>query len=224
MKSKFDTEQNAQITKYTLSIGVSIKNDTIAKAKKYLKDRYGSKYDDPDPHLNFLIMAMPEGKKHKIVEVLDRYFSKFNKLNIKLGKLNYEDKNNFFSLPIIEGNIMEMHKDLIDLLNPIRSNYIREKDDIRIGQGKVDEIEKRYIYNYGYLRVLDKFTPHVTIGNLSENFVNSDIVDIKRSLDHILGQLYSVELSFNLVYATHILDAETQSDYKIMWEREFFLK
>lgn len=211
-------------TKYSISIGVEINNKSISDAKRYLKEKYGNKYDDPNPHVNFLIMAMPEGNESILDSVLNEYFNKISQINFELGQLHLEPKNNFFSLPILNDQIMEIHKDLIKLLNPIRNGTIRERDKERIDNNKTDLIEERYIYKYGYLRVLDKFTPHITIGNLVDGFTNQDIPNIQKELDTRLNSLYFKRMNFDKVYAVHMQDAEIQSDYKILWEKFYKLE
>jgi hypothetical protein len=116
---------------------------------------------------------------------------------------------------------MNIHKDLINLLNPIRDHYIREKDLVRIREGKTDELEERYIYDYGYLRVLERFIPHITIGNIKNEEFNLE--EIKTRLDSILSNLYNTSLKVNELYATFIEDAEIQSDYKWIWEKTYIL-
>ena len=211
-------------TKYSISIGVEVNNKSISDAKRYLKEKYGNKYDDPNPHVNFLIMAMPVGNKIRLNSILSKYFSMINQINFELGELHFEEKNSFFSLPILNDQIMDIHKDLIDLLNPIRNGMVRERDKERIDNKKTDPVEEEYIYKYGYLRVLDKFTPHITIGNLVNSFSDQDIPTIKKELDARLNTLYFKQMNFNKVYAVHMQDAEIQSDYKILWEKFYLLK
>lgn len=211
-------------TKYSISIGVEVNDKTISEAKKYLKDKYRNKYDDPNPHVNFLIMAMPEGNNEKVDKILQNYFSKIGDISFELGGLHFEEKEAFFSLPILNDQVMKIHKDLIELLNPIRNGFIRERDKERIDSKKTDKVGEEYIYKYGYLRVLDRFTPHITIGNLVENYTNLDIPIIKSELDKRLGHLYQNKIIFNKVYAVHMQDAEIQSDYKVLWEKFYYLK
>mgnify|MGYP007095771344 FL=1 len=140
---------------------------------------------------------------------------------MKFGNLHFEEKQRFFSIPIINKDVMNIHKDLINLLNPIRDHYIREKDLVRIREGKTDELEERYIYDYGYLRVLERFIPHITIGNIKNEEFNLE--EIKTRLDSILSYIYNTSLKVNELYATFIEDAEIQSDYKWIWEKTYIL-
>lgn len=210
----------AKTTPNTISIGTQIHNSNIMDAKTYLKENFGNKYDI-DPHFNFIIMAMPEYRLKDLETCLDKFFTTKEIMNLQFGDLHFEEKQRFFSIPIINSEIMDFHKQLIDILNPLRDDYIREKDLIRTNEGRTDSLEKEYIYKYGYLRVLSKFIPHITIGNIkNEEF---DFKEVKTQLDKILGNLYNSSLKINEVYATFIEDADVQSDYKWLWEKTYKL-
>ncbi|MFZ2663950.1 MAG: hypothetical protein WAX66_01160, partial [Patescibacteria group bacterium] len=106
--------------------------------------------------------------------------------------------------------------------NPIRDSYIREKDLVRIHEGKTDNVEEEYIYKYGYLRVLDKFIPHITVGNIKNEVF--EYKKITEHLDTILGSLYNTSIFINEIYASFIEDAEIQSDCKLVWEKTYSLR
>ena len=211
---------NTKTTPNTISIGTQIHNPIIMEAKAYLKENFGNKYDI-EPHFNFIIMAMPDYRLKDLEQKLDVFFNKKTGIELKFGNLHFEEKQRFFSIPIINKDVMNIHKDLINLLNPIRDHYIREKDLVRIREGKTDELEERYIYDYGYLRVLERFIPHITIGNIKNEEFNLE--EIKTRLDSILSNLYNTSLKVNELYATFIEDAEIQSDYKWIWEKTYIL-
>jgi len=209
-------------TKNTVSIGTQIHETKIMEAKTYLKKEFNNKYDI-DPHFNFLIMAMPDYRVKDMEMLFDKYFKSKLPLKIKLGNLQYEVKHKFFSIPMLGSEVMDFHKELISILNPIRDDYIREKDLQRINENRTDEEETQNILNYGYLRVLHKFIPHITIGNIQNNS-DIDIQPVKNTLDNILGNLYQSDITISKIYVSFIEDAEIQSDYKWLWEKDYILK
>lgn len=209
-------------TKTTVSIGTQIHETKIMEAKTYLKKEFNNKYDI-DPHFNFLIMAMPDYRIKDMERLFEKYFNNMHPLKIKLGNLEYEEKHKFFSIPMLGKEVMDFHKELISILNPIRDDYIREKDLLRINENRTDEEETQNILDYGYLRVLNKFIPHITIGNI-QNDENVDIQQVKDTLNNILGNLYQSEITISEIYVSFIEDAEIQSDYKWLWEKEYILK
>jgi hypothetical protein len=207
-------------TPNTLSVGTQVHNANIMAAKAFLKKEYGNKYD-AEPHFNFIIMAFPDYRVHDIEDRLDNYLKKLKPLKLKLGTLRYEEKQQFYSIPIVGEEAMTFHKELIAILNPIRDGYIREKDLVRITEGKTDALEEEYIYKYGYLRVLDKFTPHITLGNIQTAEADQD--DIQNKLTDFLGTLYGSELTIDEIRADFILDADVQSNYKRLWTKIYNL-
>lgn len=212
---------NYKTTKNTISIGTQIHDEKISQAKTYLKNQFGNKYDI-DPHFNFVIMAMPEYRLKDVETLLDAYFGSKSAIHLDLGELHYEPKTKFFSIPIIGETVMVIHKELLDILNTIRDGYIRDKDLIRINEGRTDKEEEKYIKDYGYLRVLNKFMPHITIGNI-QSTNEFDLDDVSKKLNAILGALYKQSISFNRVHAYFFEDADIQSDYKLFWEKDYIL-
>lgn len=183
-----------------------------------MKQEFGNKYD-ADPHFNFIIMAMPIYRTEDIELKLNEIFKDMRSLELKLGNLRYEEKQRFYSIPIVGEEAMTFHRKLIDALNPLRDGYIREKDLARINEGKTDKLEDEYIHEYGYLRVLSKLTPHITIGNLQSE--NVDLGAITNNLNNILGNLFGSTLSVNEIRADLIEDAQVQTDYKRLWNKTY---
>lgn len=207
-------------TPYALSVGTEVHSEIIRSAKAYLKQEFGNKYD-ADPHFNFIIMAMPLNKAKDIELTLNSYFKDKKPLKLKLGNLHYEEKQRFYSIPIVGEEVMTLHSEFIEILNPLRDDYIREKDLVRINEGKTDKLEEEYIHKYGYLRVLSKFTPHITIGNLQTE--NVDLGSITNNLNNILGNLYGSTLNITELRADLIEDAQVQTDYKRLWNKTYKL-
>lgn len=207
-------------TPNTVLVGTKLSIKSLLAAKRYLKDNFSNKYD-AEPHLNFVIMAMPIHKLKELEVTLDEYFSIKTSIKLQLGNLHYDPTNKFFSIPLLNESIIDTHKELLGVLNPVRDNYSREEDLLRINEKRTDAKGEQYIYEYGYLRVLDKFIPHITIGNIQKEDVN--IEEVKTKLNEILGSLYNSTIDASKIYATFIEDADIQSDYKFLWEKEYIL-
>lgn len=207
-------------TANSFSVGTGIQNETIMLAKDYLKQEFGNKYD-AEPHIAFHIMAMPDYRIKDLEKICDEYFKKIKPIRLQLGNLRYDDVYRFFSIPIVGNEILTLHKELIETFNPIRDGYIRAKDLENMNSGKTDEIEEEYIYKYGYLRVLSKYTPHITIGDIATDNFNSD--DVQKKLNSILSNLYGTALYVNELQAHYMEESGSQSNYKWLWKKSYKL-
>jgi hypothetical protein len=214
MESKFKT------TNTTLSVGTEIHNDTIARAKSYLSNNYNNKYN-LDPHFNFIIIAMPESNIKKVEIALDDYFKDKKTLNLLLSTLDYEPKHKFFSIPVVGKEVMNFHKELLNILNGLRDGCIREKDIEKMQDGTRDPEEIQNIKLYGYPRVLSKFTPHITIGNVGlESF---DIKEITNKLNTLLEGIFNKTIEIRKIGVSFYEEAEFQTDLKFLWTKEYDL-
>lgn len=215
-------ENQIKTTKYTVSIGFKIHEPKIMEAKTYLKKEFNNKYD-VEPHFNFVITAIPEYRIKDIANIMDTYFENKKPITLKFEQLEYDPKSRFFSIPLIGNTVIETHKELLNILNSIRDNYIREKDLKRINDKRTNLTEEKYIYKYGFPKVLDNFTSHITIGNIITT-ENINLNDIQNKLNKILSEFYNSDFTVNKMYASIIEDAEIQTDCVVVWEKEYILQ
>ncbi|MGD8744472.1 MAG: 2'-5' RNA ligase family protein [Candidatus Woesebacteria bacterium] len=202
-----------------LSAGTRFDIKEIAKAKKYLK-KYDNRYDLP-PHLTYAISPFPEKNLKKVEKESDKYFKNLKSFSFKIGKLEFDERKNFFYLPIKSKKVMRIHKDMLELLNKYREGYIREKDLERIEKGLLNPEEIKLIKKYGYFRVLDNFIPHLTIGNVEAK--KEEIVNIKNELIEILKNLSKRSIQVNEVRVHLHTDSKIQSKMKSIWIKRYQL-
>lgn len=207
-----------QTTNTTLSIGTKIQDGAISRAKRYLKENYGNKYD-ADPHFNFIIIAMPKDSLKAVETKLDAYFKGRKAIDLLLSDLTYNSKDKFFSIPIVGEEVMNIHKDLLNILNAERNGCMREKDLEKMHSNNRDEEEIQNIKLYGYPRMLNKFTPHVTIGNIDKH--NFDLEDVTNNLKTILKDIFNATIQIDHVAVSLYVDSEVQSNFKHVWSKEY---
>jgi hypothetical protein len=204
-----------------LSVSSDIDNKIIARAKDFLTLNYKNHFN-LSPHLSYAICPFPEDNLEKIKEELDKYFLGKSPFVFQLLDLAYEEKNKFFSISLAGEEIMKLHTDLVNLFNKYRSGCIREKDITRINDGKIGDKEIQLIKNYGYFRIFENFTPHITIGNVETN--EEEVPNITKKLNEILIGLVGKSIEVDKIKVMWHTDSEVQSEMKSMWEKEYVLE
>ena len=204
-----------------LSAGTDIESEEIQKAKKYLTDNFNNHYNLL-PHITFTICPFPEDNLAKIVKEIDSYFEGKNRISFELAPLNYEPQKQFFSLPIVGSEIKKIHEDLVNLFNKYRDGYIREKDLLRFQSNERTVKDMELIQQYGYFRIFERFTPHITIGNVETTDEMMPL--IKNELERLLENTISKNITVNKIHLTFHTDSEIQSDMQEIWGKDYFLK
>lgn len=201
-----------------LSAGTDIENEIILKAKRFLAINYQNQYDLP-PHLTYMLCPFPEYNLEKIKPEIEQYLKNKKTMKFTLGDLELEPKKRFFSIPVRGEEIKLIHKELLILFNKYRDNRVREKDITRINSGERSEEEIELIKKYGYFRVLDKFSAHITIGNVEAS--DDQIPLITQNLNRMLAEVINKRLEINKIKVVFHTDSEIQSEMKELWKKDY---
>lgn len=207
---------NTCLTAYT-----DIDNKFIARAKHFLSKDYHNRYDSL-PHLTYMICPFPEYNLEKIKREIDSYFKNKTPFIFNLSNLHFEPKRKFYSIPVIGENIKKLHEDLVHLFNKYRDDHIREKDILRIEAGEREQEEINLIKQYGYFRIFDRFTPHITIGNVETSGEN--IQQITQKLNEVLLEIVGKSIVVEKISVIFHTDSEVQTEMKELWGKDYFLQ
>lgn len=198
------------------SVDSNIKIQSIADAKAFMTANYGNKYSHPVPHISYAICPMPESNLPKLKEELESYVSNVKKFEVTLSEVKYNAKNKFYYIELSGDTLRKLHIDLTNLANKYRDNYIRTKDLERLNAGQLNEKEAQYLNTYGYMRVLEYFNPHITIGNIGiEEYNESEL------LTELKSRLVSVENSkvvIDHIHAVFHTDSQDQANMALRWD------
>lgn len=203
-----------------LSADTDINNKLITKAKDFLSKNYRNRFDLP-PHLTYMICPFPEYNLEKVKINIDAYFKNKTPFVFNLSNLHYEPKNKFYSIPVIGENIRKLHEDLVHLFNKYRDGHIREKDVTRIKAGEREQEEIDLIRKYGYFRIFDRFTPHITVGNVETSEEN--IPQITQKLNDILKEIIGKSIIVDKVSVTFHTDSDVQTEMQKLWGKDYLL-
>lgn len=216
-----ETEDLGKPINTCLSAGTDIENNTIAQAKVYLSEKYNNKYN-LTPHLTYMICPFPEYNLQKIIPELDAYFKEKRQLVLRLNDLHFNPRRKFFSMPISGTEVNDIHKDLVLLFNKFLDGSVRAKDIERIKAGERDAKEIELIKKYGYFRIFDNFTPHITIGNVEAE--DAEIPAIEQKLKQMLADLINNDIIVDNVHVTFHTDSEVQSEMQEIWGKDYKLQ
>ncbi len=194
-----------RISDYELFVGISIPLpeqmcQIIHHAKTKSADHQN--YHELTPHITLYLCRFDQQKHKKLSAVLP--LQSFSHTTVTLASVqashNAHKDNYFFSLLAEKSNsLVQLHHDIISIVNPIRENLQREKDKKRIANNLLTPIEVNMINKYGYTRVMECFEPHVTLGE-GENKTWASILqqEIERFLPysfdvtHVAIDLYGI--------------------------------
>lgn len=209
----------------TTCFGIDFKilNDQITKAKGYLSQYFGSKFDHLVPHVTFSLTPLPKKNFVSLKKEFEQYLKREIKkpFPVKFSNLKLEANKNFFYLPVFGSQIKKIHRDIVKLFNQYREGCLREKDLERVKNGEYSAKEANHIKKYGYLRTMGHFHPHITIGDV--NTEKPNMVKIKRELKKMLAGVVNQTLLVDNIHAVFYRDAKKQSAMKVIWEKDYWL-
>ena len=204
------------------SVDSILEIEELIEAKLLMNKEYGNKYTHIPPHLAYTIMPFPEKNFEQGKKELIEYINKQKPFTIKISNLMYEEKDKFFYVSLDGEMIKEHHKNITNMLNKYRDNYIREKDFEKLNLGGFDEISTKYLIDYGYSRVFDNYKTHITVGNYT--IENVDMKKLENRLRDILKPILNKDIEIDNIHGViHTDSANSQADMKLIWEETFKL-
>ena len=123
------------------------------------------------PHITFYMTEFPLKNVTMIRKLLRQLATKTKPFQI--NSLRYrQDENGYIDVVYRRSsNVNGLQKKIIKLLNPLREDLIRDKDQARMGE--LTKAGQKNIKLYGHRSVGVKYFPHLTFTKL-EKFSNSD--------------------------------------------------
>lgn len=123
------------------------------------------------PHITIYVTAFPEAVFTDCKQTLKRLDTTVFEIKLtNIAIVENKNRNNIFVMLALESSnaLTNFHKTIVKTINPFREGLIRSKDQERIKNNQYSPEEVAVIKKYGYLRVFDRFTPHITIGELPD--------------------------------------------------------
>jgi len=168
--------------------------DKIQRIKKESGLEYAGNYNF-EPHVTLHLVKINKKDFKALVDGLKLLIK--HELVIRIGGLQIEEHNGnlFLSLKILKSvKLMNLHKRIVEQTNKWRGSLIREKDLARIKAGVYNKQETGHIRKYGYLRTMDFFKPHITLGEIANDSAAVDkIGQFKKDLMGLRGKSFKVE-------------------------------
>jgi 2'-5' RNA ligase len=212
---------NFQPVNTCLAVGFRIDAPEIIRAKKYLANKYGSKYDFA-PHITLLLVPYREDAFYKVLPDFEKYFVNLRPFKVKLDSLLLTPKRRFFSIEIGSEYVKPIHKDLFKIASKYRAKEIREKDLKRIGEGFYNKEEVANLEKYGIAHSGDLFQCHLSIGDVVPE--NVDLKKVEEVLLAILNPIIGTQVSVNEISLILHTDAPKQSEMVELWRKNYQLK
>ena len=210
-------------TNTIISVDSILNIKPLIDAKSFLTENYGNYYSFIPPHLGYALVPFSEKHFEEAREEILDYIHSQKPFKITFPELLFEEEKAFFSLLFKEEKIVDHHKSILKMLSKYRDMEVRPKDCDKYDKGLLDDLEVEYLAKYGYYRVMDRYNPHITVGNVTERI--EDIEKIKSSLNKILGEIIGKEIVIDNMHAVFYEDKNVgnQSGLKPIWEETFTL-
>lgn len=116
-------------------------------------------------HSTIYMAEFPLKNFNRIVDSLARLANKTRPIKLEYEKMYQEWGYIGFSFKK-NREIYELHKQVLDLLNPLRDGHLRMKYIKELRSGKYSKRQMKYIRNFGYPQVLSEYNPHLTLARL----------------------------------------------------------
>lgn len=201
------------------SVGAVIDSPLIQTTKDFLSRNFGSIYNIA-PHITFALVPLPGYSLEAAIKDVDTVLRQKEAFTLKIRGLSIDKKNKFFFLETYNKDMLQFHTELTMLLNKHRDGFIREKDAVRIQQGIYSSDDTHNIIQYGFARVLERYQPHITLGNVSNGY---SLEKVASMLQTLLNEVKGSHITINRIFALYHLDALNQSDMEVFWRKEYDL-
>lgn len=127
------------------------------------------------PHITLYSPEYPEYNFEKVLETVEhiskdmrQFEAKFSLFSSHLGYVDIAlDKTNEW---------MNLHNLVVNQLNPLRDNHLREKYKHPKELAKYSSEQQNYILQFGYAEVFNAFRPHLTLSRLKDERTAKEIV------------------------------------------------
>ena len=114
------------------------------------------------PHISIYPPEFPEQGLDKIISEVIKISKSVKPFKLTFKDILYEE--GFLGINFKnDKKVKELHLMVLESINPLREDLMRDKYKDKKFLGKQTKIAKGYIIKYGYPRVLDLYIPHLTL-------------------------------------------------------------
>ena len=114
------------------------------------------------PHISIYSIEIPQKNLSKIFNSIEETISTVKPFKLKFN--GYEIRDGYVVLFCDKSlELKKLHRKILDEINPLRDNLIRDKYKDQSVMDKLTAKEKKYAIEYGYPGVLDLYRPHLTL-------------------------------------------------------------
>ncbi|MFA6383444.1 MAG: 2'-5' RNA ligase family protein [Parcubacteria group bacterium] len=117
------------------------------------------------PHITIYSPELPVGNLRKALKATDKLSAEFAPLQFKLS-----DIKNYMGWIGVHNQLTEeiknIHAEVVDKINPLREDHLREKDIAQLQS--LSEKEKNNLKLYGRTHLMNLYKPHLTIIRLKD--------------------------------------------------------
>lgn len=174
---------------FTVNIGFNISNplrEEIYKISQKIRDEYGSDWwvDDIRYHLHFplFLMECPEQNRHKLIQVAKEFVKNLQPIEVKSNNIFASESGLIMISFAVSRQLLEFHERCLELFNPIREDFQREKYQDQVFLNSLPEVDRKNILKYGHIWVLEKYQPHITIARIKDKSLAQRVVSEYRNL------------------------------------------
>lgn len=202
------------------SLFIPIESPELSSIKKYLQQNLGSIYG-VEPHITLCFMPLSREKLGNASRVVDEYLLHVQEFFITINTdIKIDKTNNFIYLQIYSEECVKIHQDVTRSINKFRQEYIREKDQIRLNTEYYDKESKKNIIQYGYSRVFNRYTAHITLGKIEQGRKIDDFL-----LNTIRSRIKNLEKGYKVkqLVAMFHTDESNQVNIKAQWMKKYIL-
>ncbi len=148
--------------------------DSAIEASKKLRGDFVLDCKNFFPHITLYMTEFPEKNLTKIKSSLKKYLRSYKVFKLIAAQKPDGKRGYVYATYLLDKNISDFQDMIVEQLNPLRENLIRQKDLNRIETYTPEEIKN--VKKYGYRMSGKLYNPHLTLTKFSEN----KIVDLKK--------------------------------------------
>jgi len=134
------------------------------------------------PHITLYSVEYPTENLQKIFNVLKDFASSHKNFDIDLPELVMDDSEGFPGIEIRVKKTKQLddfHREVIDVLNPLREGHLREKyknpEYVKKFPAKSRKLMSEILQKTGYARVLEVYKPHISIAAFSAEMKSGEV-------------------------------------------------
>jgi 2'-5' RNA ligase len=122
------------------------------------------------------LFAAPEKNREKIIGKCTDYAKALKPIPVTAKGLSSNNSGLVMIDIELTPEVFDIHKKALEMFNPLRDGYQRDKYDDPEELGKLAPDDLKHVQDYGYIFILNKFAPHITIARIKDRVVKQETV------------------------------------------------